>query len=43
LQIAENLGWKNAQSVYNYISKIRKDFPKYVMTVQQRKDQKAAG
>jgi hypothetical protein len=43
LQIADDLGWKNPQSVNNYISKIRKDFPNCVMTVQQRKDQKAAG
>ena len=42
-QIADDLGWKSAQSVNNYISKIRKDSSKYVMVVRQRKDQRAAG
>ena len=43
LQIADDLGWKSAQSVNNYISKIRKDSLKCVMAVQPRKDQRAAG
>ncbi len=43
LQIADDLVWKSAQSVNNYISKIRKDSSKYVMVVRQRKDQRAAG